>query len=105
MSKVKFGAFIALDTEDLSQGANHIQNTLKYLNNLPKAFESIARAFSRLYPGIIWMDSTGLGDPIFDDLKRSARAEIQVLCISHMNNQTLSSCTNLDMHNLRYSCV
>ena len=50
MSKVKFGAFIALDTEDLSQGANHIQNTIKYLNNLPQAFESAPNSNQRSWP-------------------------------------------------------
>jgi alkanesulfonate monooxygenase SsuD/methylene tetrahydromethanopterin reductase-like flavin-dependent oxidoreductase (luciferase family) len=41
VSKVGFGAYIALDTEDLTQGKYHIQDIKKYLSNLPKSFESI----------------------------------------------------------------
>jgi alkanesulfonate monooxygenase SsuD/methylene tetrahydromethanopterin reductase-like flavin-dependent oxidoreductase (luciferase family) len=41
MKKIGFGAVIALDTEDLSQGRNHINNIMRYLDSLPKEFESI----------------------------------------------------------------
>jgi len=41
LSKIKFGTYVALDTEDLSQGRNHIQNIKKYLETLDKAYESV----------------------------------------------------------------
>ncbi len=28
-------------------------------------------AFTKIYPGLMWLDSTGVGDPIYDDLRRA----------------------------------
>ena len=28
-------------------------------------------SFAKRYPGLIWVDSTGVGDPIYDDLNRT----------------------------------
>ena len=41
MSKLKFGVFSALDSEDISKGKNHIKNITKYFDTLDDKYESV----------------------------------------------------------------
>jgi alkanesulfonate monooxygenase SsuD/methylene tetrahydromethanopterin reductase-like flavin-dependent oxidoreductase (luciferase family) len=41
MSKVKFGVFLALDSEDMNKRQSHINNSKKYLSSLDKKYESV----------------------------------------------------------------
>ena len=41
MSKLKFGVFSALDSEDIIKGKNHIKNITKYFDTLDDKYESV----------------------------------------------------------------